>query len=308
MDRKELNKRKGFLLEKQESILNSAEAAKRKLSDNEEQEFKNATAEITDIELTVTRIDAIAKSKADLAQSTSQFIAGDGKAKKFGAKQTFSDEYAEAFYNSFKNGRFSNAALGEGGTTDGGFLVPITVDGTIVPLAPQELSIRQLALVIPTENDIKLPAQLTKTTAAAKAESRTSNNAFAGTSPSFTQVTLTAYMSGVVVPVTLELAQDVPALQPFLTGDLSRGIQNFEENLFINGSGTGEPMGILNGADAGQTAHIDSTGNAALDLVGDLNANYYANASWLMNRKTGITFRKNQLTANQFNPYFTSVR
>lgn len=310
MDRKELQQRKAHLLNKQEAILNTAETAKRKLTDGEEADFKAATAEIADLDQTVARIDAIAKGKAELNTPTSQPVVNDGSKKKFGSKQTFSEEYAEAFYGSFKNGGFkntSNSALGEGGTTDGGYLVPITVDGTIVPLAPQELAIRQLALVIPTDNDIKLPAQLTKTQAAAKAESRGTDHAFAGVAPSFTQVTLTAYMAGVVVPVTLELAQDVPALQPFLTADLSRGIQNYEEDKFINGSGSGEPMGILNGADAGQSVAMDEYGEAALDLTGELRAAYYPNANWLMNRQTGIAMRKKQLAANQFNPYWVST-
>lgn len=307
MDRKSLNQRKNELLNKQNAMLTAAESAKRKLTDNEEADFKATELEVADLDQTISRIDAIAKGKSELGQTTTQPVVNVEK--KFGAKKQFSAEYEEAFWNQFKNaGRgIYNAALGEGGTTDGGYLVPITVDSTIVPLAPQENSIRELALVIETANDIKLPAQLTKTLAAAKAESRTGNNAFAGTVPSFTQVTLTAYMAGVVVPVTLELAQDVPALMPFLNNDIARGIQNFEENLFINGTGTGQAEGILTGADAGQTAVIDSAGNAALDLVGELRAAYYSNANWLMHRQTGIAFRKKQLSANQFNPYFTSV-
>lgn len=305
MDIKELSQRKNALLDKQSAILNAAEAAKRKLTDAEEENFKASEAEVADLSQTIARVENIAKSKADLHTPTSQAVVEMKKA--WGAKPTFTDEYAEAFWNQFRNaGRgIYNAALGEGGTTDGGYLVPITVDGTIVPLAPQENSIRALALVVETTNDIKLPAQLTKTTAAAKAESRASDHAFAGVSPTFTQVTLTAYMAGVVVPVTLELAQDVPALQPFLTGDISRGIQNFEENKFLNGSGVGEAEGLLTGADA-YTGSTELSPDAALDLIGSLRAAYYPNASFLMHRQTGIAYRKQQLDANQFNPWWVS--
>lgn len=300
MDRKELNKRKAELLASQEAMINRASEAKVKLTDSEEEQFTAATAEITEINTTVDRMEAIAKGKAELNLPTSQPVISDSVKN----NNKLSDEYMSAFYSSFSTRRFVNAALGEGGTTDGGYLVPITVDGTIVPLAPQESSLRKLALVIPTANDIKLPAQLSKTIAASKAESRTSNHAFTGTSPSFTQVTLSAYMAGALVPITLELAQDVSALQPFLTADITRGITNYEEDKFVNGSGSGEPQGILNGAAAGQTSSL--TAAHSLDMLGEVPAGYLNNASWLMHRQTGITFRKTQLAANQFANYWTN--
>jgi len=71
-------------------------------------------------------------------------------------------------------------------------------------------------------------------------------------------------MSGAFVPVTIELSQDVPALQPFLSADLARGVNNYEEDKFINGSGTGEPQGILAGADAGQTNALDGPNSLGL--------------------------------------------
>jgi HK97 family phage major capsid protein len=301
MNRQDLNKRKNELLTQQDAVLNTALEAKRILTDAEEVNFKNAELEIANINQTLVRFDNISKGRSELALPTSQIVVPTEKT----SKGLFSADYQKNFWNALKNRQFTNAALGEGGTTDGGYLVPITVDSTIVPLAPQESSVRKLALVIPTQNDIKLPAQLTKTLAAAKAESRSSDHPFTGTAPSFTQVTLSAFMAGALVPVTLELAQDVPALQPFLIADLSRGINNFEENAFVNGSGSGEPEGILTGADAGQTAHLSAA--ASLDMLGTLNANYYNNASWLMHRQTGIAFRKAQLAANQFNQYWERV-
>ncbi len=78
----------------------------------------------------------------------------------------------------------------------GGYAVPIIVDGNIVPLAPNELAIRQLATVIPTSSDIKIPIQATRGTAAAKAESGGANNAFTGTDPTLIQKTLSSHMAG----------------------------------------------------------------------------------------------------------------
>jgi HK97 family phage major capsid protein len=299
----ELNKRKQELFSAQEAILNSAQEAKRVLTTVENENLDKFTNEIKDIDRQIALSDSIAAGRAGLQKPTSAAaVPQPAKANEDG-KITFSAEYRDAFWNAFKDHSFRNAALGEGGTSDGGVLVPITVDSTIVPLAGQENALRKLALVMVTQNDIKLPAQLTRSIAAAKAESRTGDNAFGGTAPTFTSVTLSAFMKGQNCPVTIELSQDVPALQTFLTADLSRAINNFEEDVFANGSGTGEPEGILTGADAGQTNAL--TAANSLDFLGTLRAAYYANASFLMHRQTGIAFRKAQLSANQFNQYWT---
>lgn len=311
MNRKELNQRKNELLNQQDAVLRACEEAKREMTSAEEENFGTAKKEIESINAKLERIDFVAKNRGEIAQPTSQIeapISGKAMETRNAKRSSFSNEYSDVFYGNFQNiltGRFVNAALGEGGTTDGGFLVPITVDGTIVPLAPQETTLRQLAKVIPTTMDIKLPAQAAKTVAAAKAESRTGNNAFGGTAPTFTQKTLSAFMAGAVVPVTIELAQDVPALQEFLNQDISDGILVYEDDKFVNGSGSGEPEGVLTGATAAQTAALSA--DAGLDLIGKLNPRYYGNAQWLMNRQTGINLRKKQLDANQFLPFWTNV-
>ena len=298
-----LNARKNELLNAQEAILNAAQENKAKLTAAQEEQFQNATNEINSIDQTLARMAAIEKGKKEVAApSNTPFVP---KTSKSGKVVVLSSEYSDAFYGSFKNRQFTNAALGEGGTQDGGYLVPSVVDGQIIPLAPLEASLRKLALVIPTTVTQKLPAQLTKSAAASKAESRSADHAFSSTNPTFTSVTLDAFMSGAYVPVTIELSQDVPALAPFLTADLSRGVNNYEEDVFVNGSGSGEPQGILNGADAGLTGHL--TLDNSLDFTGVLNSSYYSAAQWLMNRKTGIAIRKIQADANQYNQYWVSV-
>lgn len=305
-----LNTRKEELYKAQEAILNAAQERKTALTTVETEKIDQFTNEIKDLEKQVKTLDAITIGRAGLSKATSEIVVPQNDSKKPGS---LSKEYLEGFYGSFAGGvgnakakmnKFVNAALGEGGTTDGGYLVPtIGPEGAIVALAPLEASMRKLALVISTTNDLKLAAQLSKTVAHQRAsDSRSSNVAFTASQPTFTQVTLSAYMSGAFVPVTIELAQDVPALQGFLSADLARGVNNFEENVFINGSGSGEAEGILAGADLGQTGAL--TAENSLDFTATLRNAYYSNAQWLMHRITGIQFRKEQLSDNQFLPYF----
>ncbi len=84
-----------------------------------------------------------------------------------------------------------DAALYEGAEGAGGYAVPITVSDQIVPLAPNEMSVRLLAQVIPTAMDIKIPQKSAFGQASAKAE----NSAFTEIDPTLSQITLSAYMA-----------------------------------------------------------------------------------------------------------------
>src|SRR5579862_6405363 len=82
---------------------------------------------------------------------------------------------SEDYYNSFytwigTRGQQVDAALYEGSGSAGGYAVPVTVEGQIVPLAPTDMGVREIANVVPTAMDIKVPRATTISTAAAKAE------------------------------------------------------------------------------------------------------------------------------------------
>jgi len=102
----------------------------------------------------------VAAGKASISMPTTELFVPEAA---LVGKQKFSAEYFDKFYGSFKNRNFSMAALGEGGTTDGGYLVPtIGPEGQIQALAPLEASMRKLALTISTSNDIKFAAHASK--------------------------------------------------------------------------------------------------------------------------------------------------
>jgi HK97 family phage major capsid protein len=152
--------------------------------------------------------------------------------------------------------------------------------------------------------DIKFPIQTVRTIAAAKAETNNSaTNSFATNVPQFGTVTLTAFMSGDSVAISFELLQDVGALAAFVTADLDRAIYNYEETMFINGTGTGQPQGYLNGAQAANTEALSI--NGILDLIAALKEAYYQNASFLANRQTLLNLYKNQIAASQFQNWVT---
>jgi HK97 family phage major capsid protein len=202
-----------------------------------------------------------------------------------------------------------SAALYEGSGSAGGYAVPIVVDDQIVPLAPQEMSVRQLAQVIPTTMDIKFPTKSAFSTATAKAET----SSFTESEPTISQFTLSAYMAGVLQEISWELAQDVPAFQAFAVDDMILAQQMYEENLYVNGTGSGQAQGLIGNVGAGYgPQEPDTNGNMVsvagiLNLIGTLNEYYHANASFLMARPTSVGIRKAQMQSNLFFPAFTSI-
>src|ERR1700677_862977 len=220
-----------------------------------------------------------------------------------------SHEYADEFYQHIASGgKKTSAALYEGSDGYGGYAVPLTVADQIVPLAPNEMAVRRLAMVLPTTMDIKVPIIQTFGVAAAKAE----NSAFTEVAPTIGQVTLSAYMAGIQETVSWELAQDVPSFQAFCVDDMILAQQMYEENLYVNGTGSGEAQGLVGNVGAGVFEEPDANGNlvsisGTLDLVGTLNELYHPGASWLMSRVTSIIIRKAQVQANLFEPVWTRV-
>jgi HK97 family phage major capsid protein len=304
MDIKSLNARKKELLDQQEQMLNRASESKVAFTTSEEEQFSNFSKELDSLNVNIARLDSIEKGKREVGQPSNMVVVPEFKAnaKKF---RNCTAEYADAFWKSLSTRNFTNAALGEGGTVaDGSYLVPSQTDPTIPNLAAIEASARKLSRVITTEMDIKLPYQASKTVAALKAESNNSgSDAFATNVPTFNTTTLTAYMAGDSVSVSWELMQDVKALSQFLTADLNRAVYNYEEGMFINGNGSGQPLGYLDGATSFATEALN-IGNI-LDLVASVKNAYYANASFLFNRQEFHRLYKSQIATSQFQTFVT---
>lgn len=302
----EMKKQRGEAIAKADAIVTLAEKEKRNLTDAERSDIDASMAAVTTLTPQIDQLDSLNTLRAKLA-GTVPVLGGDNGRTARIAPKTFSREYFEAFWGSMGNRSAAmEAALYEGSNSAGGYAVPITVDGTIVPLAPQEFAIRKLATVVATSNDIKLPIQSSRATAAAKAESGGSDNSFTATSPALTQKTLSSHMAGGYTDVSWEAAQDANLLQALATPDLINAVQVYEEGKFCTGAGTTEPEGVCTAADFG-VAHSVVDLDKLLDLIGTLNAEYHDGASFLMHRTTSILVRKAQLEANLFDPVWSRV-
>jgi HK97 family phage major capsid protein len=302
----EMKKEHAFALNKAENALSAAEKAGRPMTENEEREYQMAR---TAADALAPKIKQIQDKNTMRAQFGPQVIT-EATGRPFTTAKGevhFSSAYADDFHDYIASGGTRmGAALYEGSSPAGGYAVPITVDSQIVPLAPQEMGVRTIANVVPTIMDMKIPRSGSFGTAAAKAET----SAFTESEPTLDQFLLSAFMAGIQHNISWELAQDVPAFQQFAVSDMLLAQQMYEENLFVNGTGTGQAQGLIGNVGAGVTEEPDDNGNlvsidGTLDLIGKLNSVYHANAGWLMSRATSIIIRKAQRQANLFEPVWT---
>jgi HK97 family phage major capsid protein len=308
----ELRKQREHALAKADSIVKAAETAGRSLT---EAESMDIDLNMKAVSVLNSQIKPIEKNNtiSKMLQGTggnSVLLIDGGRRYQATKKVVFGADYTDAFYRMIQTGgREVSAALYEGSEGAGGYAVPITVDDQIVPLAPNEMSVRQLAMVIPTQMDIKVPQKGSFGVANAKAE----NSAFTEVDPTLSQFTLSAYMAGIQETISWELAQDVPNFQAFCVDDMILAQQMYEENLYVNGTGSGEAQGLVGNVGAGYgPQEPDSNGNLVsitgiLNLIGTLNEYYHPDAAFLMKRETSIVIRKAQVQSNLFFPAFTSA-
>ena len=206
------------------------------------------------------------------------------------------------------------AASYEGGSTTGAPVVPSFVEQNIVELAPAPIGVRQIAQVIPTVADLKVPRKTAFGTVGLKPEGDgTGTNLFTDSDVALNQFTLSAFMVGGSHTCSWELIQDAQNFQSFAVNDLLLELGVFEDNKFVNGTGSAQPQGLIGNVGAGVTgvaAGTDSYGSelidATYDVMATLNPMYdNANTRWLMAQATGLLIRKAQRKANLFDPIWT---
>jgi len=202
-----------------------------------------------------------------------------------------SNEYNFAFWNAMRNHMVTND-LAVGTDTQGGYLVPVEFERTLVQALEEHNIMRQLARVIKTSNgNLQIPVVATSGTAAWVDE--------AGEIPtsdgSFGQVTLSAYKLATMIKVSHELLSDSAfPLESFLAQDFGRRMGTLEEEAFLVGDGVKKPTGVLNTAQIGATAAkaTDITFDEVMDLYHSLKTPYRNKAVFIANDMTVKSLRK----------------
>jgi HK97 family phage major capsid protein len=121
----------------------------------------------------------------------------------------------------------------------------------------------------------------------------------------FAQLSLDAHKLHVAVKVTEELLFDNAFnLEGYLLDQFGKALGNAEEDAFLNGNGTGKPLGLLAETGGGQigvtTAGNTITSDEVLNLIYALKRPYRKKASFITNDQTLAVLRKLKDTTGQY--------
>ena len=268
------------------------------LSDEDAKTYAQMEKKVQDYGAEIARMEAMEAMDAQLAKPTSTPItekpgknSGEQQPKTGRAAEAYKEAMLKAFRTNFR--QIANV-LSEGIDADGGYLVPEEYDTRLIDGLKEENIFRKLATTITTGGERKINIAATKPAAAwiDEGEALTFGDA------TFSQINLDAHKLHVAVKVTEELLYDNAfKLEQYIISQFAKALGNAEEEAFLNGSGAGQPLGLLaenGGAEIGVTtaAAGDITYDELVDLVYSLKRPYRKNAAFLCNDQTIGYLRK----------------
>lgn len=209
----------------------------------------------------------------------------------------------ERLTSGFEGLNSEGKAMTEGTESQGGYLVRPTVERQIVTAREKDNILRQLcsSLNVST-NAIQLDQLGLTTTAGWVAELATKPEATGMTLATVTASVFTA--AGLATASNQLLADSNPAVDGLVTADLAKRLVALEEHAFLNGSGTGQPLGILNTPGIGATSLSTTTAvallDAILDAVAEVETEHGSPSAILMHPRTWTRIIKSRDTQGAF--------
>lgn len=292
------NKRKK-LIETMDRFLDTHKTKNGTLSAEDDATYKTMEDEISELTNEIHRMERREAIEAELEKPVSKPIIEnpmngrlDNSENKTGrAADSYKTAMLSALRSNFRN--VSNV-LQEGVDADGGYLVPEEYDTRLIDGLKDENIIRKLGHTITTSGERKINIAATKPAAAWIDE----GEALTFSDATFSQINLDAHKLHVAVKVTEELLYDNAfQLENYIIEEFYKALANAEEDAFINGNGTGKPLGILaasGGAEIGVTTASATaiTADEVINLVYSLKRPYRKNAVFILNDQTIAALRK----------------
>jgi HK97 family phage major capsid protein len=306
----EMRQKRAALVQQAREILDKAEAEKRELLADEEQQYSRIMDDVDKLRKAIEREERQQAEERELAQSQGTTAArkdqpGEG-AQRHTVNPRGNEEYRGAFWHFVRHGRnaldhMEVRALQIGTDSEGGYLVPDEFERQLIQGLMEQNIIRGLATVITTSGDRNIPVVASHGSAVWTAE----EGPFTESDESFAQVMLGAHKVATIMKVSEELLNDSAFnLERYITSEYARRIGDAEEAAFVNGNGVGKPMGIVQGATAGKVGAAGQTTSVTaddlLDVYHALKRPYRPRAAWLLNDSTVKAIRKLKDSTSQY--------
>ncbi|MCZ7537797.1 MAG: phage major capsid protein [Acidimicrobiia bacterium] len=209
---------------------------------------------------------------------------------------------ATAAQNAWRDGARGDefrVVMGDGGSSGGSLTIPSLVASEIVGYLTASTAMRRMRTTqITTEggHPYTIP---TVTTHGIATQVATQDTAFAGSDPVLGKVTLNAYDAGQLAVISGDLLEDAgPDMASWLGSNIARAVGEYTSAWFVNGSGSGEPQGVMTAISGAGTiatggSLIDPSIEKLLDLVYSVPDSYRARgAEFLMRDQTAGVLRK----------------
>ena len=293
----ELREKRAKAWEAAKAFLDSHRNEKGVLSAEDDAAYTKMEQEITDLGKEIARQERQEALDAELSKPTASPLTGkplggtDSDEPKTGRA---SKAYKKAMLTALRtNFRQVSNVLQEGIDANGGYLVPEEYDSRLIDGLAEENIMRRLGHRITTSGEHKINIAATKPAAAWIDE----GGALTFGDATFAQISLDAHKLHVAVKVTEELLYDNAfGLENYIIAQFAKALGNAEEDAFLNGDGTGKPLGLLAATGGAQTAVTSAGASIAadevIDLVYALKRPYRKNAAFLTNDQTLAVLRK----------------
>jgi len=291
----ELREKRSTAWNAAKAFLDSHRTDKGTLTAEDDATYSKMEQEINDLGKEISRLERQEQMEAELSKPinkplTSKPGMGKEPEEKTGrASNAYKTAMLDAFRSNFK--RVSNV-LQEGVDADGGYLVPEEYDHRLIDILTEENIMRNLATKITTSGEHKINIAATKPAASWIEE----GGALSWGEATFDQILLDAHKLHVAIKVTEELLYDNAfGLENYIITQFGKALANAEEDAFLNGDGTGKPLGLFAATGGGQIAGTliaALKSDDMLDLVGKLKRPYRKNASFILNDQTLSALRK----------------
>ena len=294
----EIREKRNKLVGMMDTFLDTHTTDKGTLSAEDDKTYNDMETEVAQLTDSIHRMERREEIEAELSKPTSKPLTGKpmkadvDKAAKTGRA---SDEYKKALLQAMRtNFRQISNVLQEGIDPQGGYLVPDEYDKRLIDILTEENVMRTLGTNITTSGEHKINIAATKPAAAWIEEGGTLTFGDA----TFDQIILDAHKLHVAIKVTEELLYDNAFnLENYILTQFGKALSNAEEDAFINGTGIGQPLGILaetGGAQVGVTSASSTkvTADEIINLVYSLKRPYRKNAVFLANDVCVAELRK----------------
>lgn len=294
----EMRDKRTKLLATMDGFLDTHRDTKGLLSAEDDATYNGMEKELTALTNEIKRMERREAIDAELSKPVSTPITnqpmsgvGDDQPKTGRASDAYRQDMLKALRTNF---RTITNVLSEGIDADGGYLVPEEYDSRLIESLEEENVFRRLGTTITTAGERKINIAATKPAAAwiDEGEALTFGDA------TFAQINLDAHKLHVAVKVTEELLYDNAfGLESYILRQFAKALANAEEDAFLNGTGTGQSLGLLaeaGGAEIGVTTAAANkiTYDELVDLVYSLKRPYRKNAAFLTNDQTVGVLRK----------------